>query len=131
MTNEITMKEREKKVVTINCTTAPSGVVMDITAATELEWVAYDKGGNLKIRKTLGIMTITKGGSGPSGITSFSFILYPADTELPTTKSYGTPIVWNHEARVTFPATLFGAAEYVVITGEMIISPSLTGVSAA
>ena len=44
MTNEITMKEREKKVVTINCTTAPSGVVMDITTATELEWVAYDKG---------------------------------------------------------------------------------------
>jgi len=129
MTNEITMKEREKKVVTINCTTAPSGAVMDITTATELEWVAYDKGGTLKIRKTLGIMTITKSASGQSGITSFWFYLYPADTVLPTTKSYGTPIIWNHEARITFPATLFGTSEYVVISGEMIISPSLTGVS--
>lgn len=125
--NDITMGEREKRTVTVNCVAADGVATFDITDATEIEWVAYDSGGNQKIRKTLGIMSITKGASGTGGITSFYFYLYPADTVLPTTKTYGTPIVWDHEARITFPATLFGTSEYVPVTGKMYITPSITG----
>ena len=126
MTSDIEMYERTKKTVRVNVTNA-AGVPYDITTATEIEWVAY-QGSTLKIRKTLGIMTITKGVPGTGGITYFTFPLYPADTELPVTKTIGTPIVWVHESRVTFPPALFGTAEYVTIAGKMRIMPSITGV---
>lgn len=128
MVSDFTIREREKRTVTVNVTDG-DGVPYDIAAATEIEWVAYDNGGNLKVRKTLGIMTITKGVYGSEGITYFTFPLYPADTELPVTKTIGTPVVWVHEARITFPATLFGAEEFVPLAGKMYITPSLTGVS--
>jgi hypothetical protein len=127
MTSDIGMNERTKKTVRVNVTNE-AGEPYDITAATEIEWVAY-QGSILRIRKTLGIMTITKGNPGVGGITYFTFPLYPADTVLPVTKTVGTPVVWVHEARITFPATLFGAAEYVSIAGKMYIMPSITGVS--
>jgi hypothetical protein len=39
-------------------------------------------------------------------VTNFEFTLLPGDTILPPTKSYGTPVVWEHMAKVEWAAPL-------------------------
>ena len=62
-------------------------------------------------------------------ISQFSFQLLPGDTILPVTKSYGTPIIWEHLAIVTFPVGLSPANIYqqstsvVGVRGRMFILP--------
>jgi len=64
-------------------------------------------------------------------ISSFVFYLLPGDTSLPATKSYGTKIIWNHMAQVTFPAPLSPGNIYqanttvVAVRGRIFIDPIL------
>ena len=64
-------------------------------------------------------------------ISSFSFQLLAGDTILPATKTYGTPIIWKHMARATWPSSLSPGNIYqeataaVVIRGRMFITPIL------
>ena len=65
-------------------------------------------------------------------IQSFTFSLLPGDTMLPTTKTYGTPIIYQHMAIVTYPAGLSPGDIYqqpttfVVLRGRIFISPILS-----
>ena len=62
-------------------------------------------------------------------IPSFSFPLLPGDTVLPATKVYGTQIIWDHLAIVTFPASMSPGNIYaipttiVAVRGRMFIRP--------
>jgi hypothetical protein len=62
-------------------------------------------------------------------ISQFTFQLLPGDTILPSTKSYGTQIVWDHMAVVEFPVGLGPQDIYQVpttllaIRGRMFILP--------
>jgi hypothetical protein len=64
-------------------------------------------------------------------ITSFTFQLLPGDTMLPGTKTYGTPIIWQHMALVTYPGNMSpenmksAPTALVPIMGRMFISPIL------
>ncbi len=64
-------------------------------------------------------------------IPSFSFPLLPGDTILPATKSYGTPIIWQHMALASWPAAMSpgniyqAATDMVAIRGRMFILPIL------
>ena len=64
-------------------------------------------------------------------ISSFSFQLLPGDTVLPSTKSYGTPIIWQHMAMASWPAAMMpgniyqAPTEIVAIRGRMFILPIL------
>ena len=64
-------------------------------------------------------------------IPEFEFGLLPGDTTLPVTKTYGTPIIWDHMAQAVFPAGLSPGNIYqvgttlVVLRGRMFISPIL------
>jgi hypothetical protein len=64
-------------------------------------------------------------------ITMFMFDLLPGDTILPATKSYGTPIIYQHMAQAVYPGVMSPeniraiAATFVPIKGRMFISPIL------
>ena len=64
-------------------------------------------------------------------ISQFTFQLLPGDTILPVTKSYGTPIIWEHLAMITFPSGLGPANIYqqptsvLGVRGRMFIKPIL------
>lgn len=65
------------------------------------------------------------------GISSFQFELLPGDTILPATKSYGTPIIWQHMALIAWESSLSPGNIYQAPTtlvgarGRMFISPIL------
>ena len=62
-------------------------------------------------------------------ISQFTFQLLPGHTILPVTKSYGTPIIYDHMALVTFPAGLSPGDIYqqptsvVAVRGRIFIKP--------
>ena len=64
-------------------------------------------------------------------VSSFTFELLPGDTILPATKAYGTAIIWQHMALVTFagamsPENINAVSTTVVgIRGRMFILPIL------
>jgi hypothetical protein len=69
--------------------------------------------------------TVTK------AISSFEFTLLPGDTILPATKTYGTPIIYQHMAQISFPSELGPGNIYqepttvVGVRGRMFINPIL------
>lgn len=64
-------------------------------------------------------------------VSLFSFQLLPGDTILPATKTYGTPIIWDHMAQIVFPASMSPENMWsvpttiVAVRGRMFISPIL------
>jgi hypothetical protein len=75
--------------------------------------------------------TYASGSTFKTTIYNFTFSLLPGDTILPTTATYGTPIVYNHQVMVTYPAGLspgnIYAAETTLfpIKGRMFVNPIL------
>ena len=65
-------------------------------------------------------------------ISSFVFQLLPGNTILPPTKTYGTDIIWQHMAMISWPAYMSPgniyqeATQIVGIRGRMFISPILS-----
>jgi hypothetical protein len=76
--------------------------------------------------------TVGNTGTAAKIITSFTFSLLPGDTMLPTTKTYGTPILYDHMTQVTYPAGLSPGDIYqqpttfVPMRGRIFISPVLS-----
>ena len=75
--------------------------------------------------------TVANSGNVAKTITNFWFTLLPGNTILPATKSYGTPILWDHMATVSFegqmsPENIFSrSTTFVAVRGRMFINPIL------
>jgi hypothetical protein len=122
MTNtvDINIDERATLAVKINLVT-PTGVLRDITGYS-ITWNATFNGDIVIGPKSTDLGNIVLGTPDINDvISSFSITFLPADTPLPDTKTYGVPIIYDHEARLTKASN-----QYIGIRGRMFIMPSQT-----
>jgi hypothetical protein len=111
-----------------------AGDTVNITdsAGGEVNIIASINGNILTMVNSLSnAYTTANGAAATMAITSFTFSLLPGDTILPVTKSYGTPIIYEHMAQVNYPVGLSPSDIYqqpttiVPLRGRIFINPIL------
>ena len=112
-----------------------AGDIVNITSTGGSEVNTIDSVNNLTItlvNPLSNTYTVANSATITNIIQSFTFSLLPGDTMLPTTKTYGTPIIYQHMAIVSYPAGLSPSDIYqqpttfVVLRGRIFISPILS-----
>lgn len=112
--------ERCSLIVYIN-TKRPNGIKRDITGAS-VEWEADHMGLEMVTKSTATATIILSPPDGDGEIVQFSFTLLPDDTDLAALETtYGVPVVYHHEARVTL-----ATQEFIAVRGRMFVWPSET-----
>jgi hypothetical protein len=112
------------------------GDIVNITSASgsEVNQIATINPGTFTITMVTPLQnqyTTANGAAVTKIISMFMFSLLPGDTILPATKSYGTPILWDHMAQVTFPSPMLPSNIYqepatlVAVRGRIFINPIL------
>jgi hypothetical protein len=115
---DINIDERASLTVNIFLFT-PTGDPRDITDY-DITWNAT-LNGDVMITKSTAAGSIVLADPIDGVINEFSMTFLPADTPLPDTKTYGTPMIYYHEGRLTH-----SSQAWIGIRGRMFIMPSQT-----
>lgn len=118
-TVDINIDERASLTVNVHLVT-PAGAPRDISGY-DVTWNATFNGDVAVGPKTVGAGIALGTPDEDDVISYFTITFLPADTPLPDTKTYGVPIIYDHEARLTHSSN-----QYIGIRGRMFIMPSQT-----